>query len=177
MGPANVFWNEGVSSTSAGIDILGIRGADQAHEGRWTGGITTISARARYLTLLPWFLDEWYRRAQARGDLQHDETALTAALRRMEQIVFLATEYEARSGAPGDGRAVLGSELWEDMPAALAAGHEVTLETNRGGASLGTYVQPCIRLRLVADGRPLRVPPRGQEVAEIQGVSSQTIRS
>lgn len=87
--------------------------------------------RARYVTLLRWFLDEWYRRAQARGDEQHDENALTAALRRMEQILFLATELAARAGAPGDGRAGLGSEFWEDMPAALARGNEVTLETNR----------------------------------------------
>lgn len=38
----NVFWNEGVPITSAGIDILGIRGTESAPR-RWTGGITTIA--------------------------------------------------------------------------------------------------------------------------------------
>jgi len=161
-----VFWNEGVAETNAGLDILGVRGADQAHEARLTGGITTISARARYLTLLPWFLDEWYRRALEGGRARHDEAAQLAALRRMEKVVLLSTIAGEDNGESGDIRGVLGSDLWAAEIAALERDEPVELAATKGGASLGTYVQPCIQLKLLLDQAPLAVPVGGQQVAQ-----------
>ncbi len=56
-----ITWGDDLLDTTQGLDILGVRGIDQAVELGLVNGITTISQRARYFSILPWALGEVVR--------------------------------------------------------------------------------------------------------------------
>lgn len=58
------------------------------------------------------------------------------------------------------------SDLWAAEIETLERDEPVELAATKGGATLGTYVQPCIQLKLLLDQTPLAVPFVGQQVAQ-----------
>lgn len=56
----DVGWGTELTERSNGQDILGVRALDQAMEASLVVGITTISQRGRYMTILPWALGEYF---------------------------------------------------------------------------------------------------------------------
>jgi len=165
---ADLFWNYGESSAIEGLDVLGQRRVDQSFERAWVAGITTISFRARYLSMLPWVLKEFFDRSlgegQATGNFDKDE--LEATLKRFELVVFLASRF----GESGNTYGVLGSSDEGEHASRLVENGSVDSAAEKGGASFGTYSMPCRSIGLLAAPRPgsplwISIPPAGRELS------------
>jgi len=164
------FWNAGEHQRIRGLDILGVRQLDQNLERLWVAGITTISIRARYLSLLPWVLAEFYERelGTKQGESVFDADRLTPVLRRLEFVVLLATSEGERWAESGPTTGVLGPDLHAVRLDEFRREGHVDVPADRGGASYGTYVMPCRSFGLLdtefGPGGPIRIPPRGKEL-------------
>ncbi len=165
------FWNSGERDKIPGLDILGLRQLDQNLEGRWVSGITTIAFRARYLTLLPWILAEFYESelSRAQGHVGFDPKRLDAVLARLKFVILASSSCGGTWGESGETFGVLGSDIFADELAAFKAEKQISLPDAKGSDVYGTYVMPCRGFGLLADsptgsGVPLSIGLRGQEV-------------
>lgn len=165
-------WNAGEKSLIRGLDILGVRQLDQAIEREWVAGITTISIRARYLSLLPWILTEFYEAqlSEGSGKAQFDENSFRETLIRMEFVVLVASKLGVEWGESGLTYGVLGSDIHSKNLAQFENKSRILIPSDRGGASYGTYIMPCRAFGLLDTssspgmGELVVVPPRGKAI-------------
>jgi DNA invertase Pin-like site-specific DNA recombinase len=158
-------WGADLLEETAGLDVLGVRGIDQSIELRMVNGITTISQRGRYLSILPWALGEFF---SANSGTAFEWIALTRHLRRVEFVVLAATRLDAATNR-GDPTGTIGADLHAQALASLLGGQNVALPDDKGGSILGAYLSPCRALGLLkdsADGVPYKLTPRGKAIWE-----------
>lgn len=169
-----IFWNKGERETIKGLDVLGVRQLDQRIEQDWVSNVTTISYRARYLSLLPWLFVEYYKSQlnSDNGQAKFDDKHFNQVTARMELIVLAATKAGTGWGESGNSYAIIGSDLfYEDVDTFIKEG-QVNLDLGtRGGASYGTYVMPCRGFGLLSTSTsnpsiPVEIKPRGQKLYE-----------
>jgi hypothetical protein len=166
-----LFWNMGAQDKKKGLDVLGLRGVDQELERRWVAGITTISFRARYLSMLAWLCAEVFERSLAKGgsDALFDKDEFERVLRRFEAVVFFSTNVGRTAGERGATFGVLNSDLLQAEANQLDAGGTIEVPSTKGGGVVGTYFMPARSLGLIdwpgsSSRLPLSIPPRGNAI-------------
>lgn len=168
-----VFWNAAEEELASGQDILGIRSTDQGIEQSWVGSITTVSQRARYFTLLPWVIHEFYER-ELNGSTraEFDRGSLDNVVRALDFIVLLSTTYDAEMNESGPMNGSIGSSKFSGEVRAFRENGAVAIPEHQGAMSLDAYLGPSRTLGLLVsmDDRPtpIQLPPRGLEVAEVR---------
>ena len=179
------FWNLGEREKINGLDILGLRRLDQNIERQVVAGITTISFRARYLSLLPWILAVFYEAEIKRcgGRAEFDRQRFVNTLRRLEFVVLAASEWGRHHGESGTTYGVLGSSLYSDNLKTLMEAGSKEIPSSKGGGSYGTYIMPCRSFGIldtisVGPEGPARITPRGRDIYKMRkahlGTSSLT---
>ena len=145
------FWGDAILEESAGLDILGVRGLDQAIEASLVNGITTISNRARYLTLLPWALGMFFEMDLENGEAEFDRARLHDFLQRLEFLILAATlcDPDAKDTGGALGMALCGKAMDE-----IRAGRSAPFPMGGSEAMLNTYYGPSRAVGFVADGSP-----------------------
>jgi hypothetical protein len=164
------FWGDDILEESAGLDILGVRGLDQAIEASLVNGITTISNRARYLTLLPWALGMFFEMDLEHGEAEFDRGHLGSFLQRLEFLILAATLCDPDADDTGGA---IGMDLYGEAIGEIRAGRSAPFPTGGSEAMLNTYYGPSRAIGFTADGisgsgAPYRLTPRGQNVWEMR---------
>jgi hypothetical protein len=158
----NVAWGSSLSSETKGLDVLGIRALDQNIEASLTNGITTISIRARYISILAWAIGQYFVDESASGRVRHNKEARAVYLNRVRFLVLAATFLDDGTSRMG----AMGSDYFADEMATLVAGNDVRLPDTGNLALLGTYFGPASALGLVesrpeSSGLPFGLTARG----------------
>lgn len=169
------FWNLGEHEKINGLDILGLRRLDQNIERQVVAGITTISFRARYLSLLPWTLAGFYEAEIKRcgGKAEFDQQRFDNTLRRLEFVVLAASKWGKDHGESGTTYGILGSDLYsDDLNTSMEVGSG-NVPSSKGGGSYGTYIMPCRSFGIldtssVGPEGPARITPRGRSICKIR---------
>src|SRR4051794_33284451 len=117
-----LFWGDGLDEETQGLDILGIRGLDQSLEIALANGITTISLRGRYFTILPWLIGEFFEAEKNAGTTNFAMDRLRNFIGRVEYLALACTVMDSSGG---DGSGALGSVNHREAMAKLRSGAAV----------------------------------------------------
>lgn len=173
-----IYWGMNISENTQGLDVLGVRYYDQSIEARLVNGITTIAARGRYFSILPWSIRLYYERLISKNEI-FSKKGLMTFLTRIE-ILIIATSIEDPSGKAGG--ALLGSNVYSAEMKALTSGKSIRLPDSESSRMLNTYYNPCKSIGLLNDGRgedttPIRLTRRGRRVADARQASIGDVRA
>lgn len=168
-----IFWNSGEQEKIRGLDALGIRRIDQDIERQLVAGVTTISIRARYLSLLTWGLAEIFERG-AGSDSFSPEACIEQIETVLPRLQFLILASTVLAEPSGDTTGALGADLYADEITALRSGGEAAIPSEGKSALFGTYVAPAKQFGLVnlsgSGAVPITIPPRGERIAGQIGI-------
>ena len=162
-----IIWGDRLVETTTGQDILGIRGIDQAVELALVNGITTISQRARYFTILTWAIGDYLVDSTSIG---FDWDSFMLHLQKVEFVTLAASRLDSEINHT-DASGALGVNRHRERLANLINGGFVTFPDSTGSEMLRTYRAPCRTIGLLLDGDetvPYRLSPRGKDIWEVR---------
>jgi hypothetical protein len=158
-------WGKPLKAQIQGLDILGVRGLDQSLEEKLVNGITTVSWRARYFSLLPWAIGEFFEREKQAAGTTYNDEAFVKFVSRVELLTLAATAADPLNSDAGRG---LGGDRYETELRMLRGGTPITFPQDAGEGLVNAYKGPCRALGILAaadeSAIPHRLSPRGQEI-------------
>lgn len=166
-----IFWSSPLAIEIKGLDILGVRGRDQAIEEKLVNGITTISLRARYYSILTWAVGSFLKAGlEENGVGKYSDSAFRVFLRRVEFITLACTAIDDSDGNQLNG--VLGRDLFAEQIRTLRAEGSVEFPQNARTAMFLTYYGPCRAAGLLKDAPGSVIPGqltlRGRELMNLR---------
>lgn len=174
----NAFWNAGKKEDTQGLDILGVRQIDQDIEKDWVAGITTISIRARYLSILPWALTVFLDNDKVKngGMAVYNYRAMMTYLSRLEFVIMASTKLGTDWGEDGYDYGTLGNIKYYEQFNSLKRDGKTDAVIENGGAIYGTYKVPCQMFQLLessqdSSGLPFAITNRGKKMYESRQTS------
>src|SRR5262249_4409561 len=146
---------------------------DQSLETALANGITTISPRGRYFTILPWLIGEFFHTEEKAEATVFEANRLRTFVGRVEYLTLACTILD-NSG--GDLGGALGSLTFRHTMDRRRAGAPIPFPKDRRGSILGTYFGPCRAIGLVksAEGggpQPFSLTPRGKELWAVRNAA------
>jgi hypothetical protein len=167
------FWNKGEKDIIQGLDVLGLRSIDQHIETQLLASITTISIRARYLSLIPWIVGEFFDSHKGETNLDSDtfRHLLMQVFDRLEVVLILATNYEKDRDSNVLATGIIGAQVHEEITNEFNLNGEIDAVILKDSAkrkdyinpSYGTYYNPCRGFGLLEQSptAPVALPPNG----------------
>lgn len=122
------FWNNDILEDTSGLDIICVSALDQGIEANLVNGVTTVSARGRYFSILPWAIGPYYKMAAG----QCTATGLYGFLTRMEFLINAACDADKKRA----GGAILGSNVYIEAMRKIRSGERVPLPQNATGSRI-----------------------------------------
>lgn len=138
---------------------------DQGIESNLVNGVTTVSARGRYFSILPWAIGQYYK--VAGGVFKAND--LYTFLTRVEFLIIAASAVDRTHKVGG---AILGSDVYADEIKAIRAGGSAPLPlSSKNSRILNIYFNTCKSIGLLddgssADGILYRLTERGKAIFE-----------
>lgn len=172
----NSFWNKGEKDIIQGLDVLGLRSIDQHIETQLLASITTISIRARYLSLIPWIVGEFFDSYKDEASLDSDmfRQLLMQIFDRLELVLILATNHEKELDSTVLATGIIGAEVHKEITDELNAQGEIDIiflkekstGSNYTNPTYGTYYNPCRGFGLLESSptAPVALPPNGMAI-------------
>lgn len=174
------FWNKGEKDIIKGLDVLGLRSVDQHIETQLVSSITTISIRARYLSLIPWMVGEFFNLYRGKSGLDRDDMyhKLMQVFDRLELVIILSTQVEKQKDMNISDTGIIGQEVHEKWVNEFhlygkidtAILKEKALKTGYINPTFGTYYNPSRGFGLLShsSSAPVALPPHGQSIYNIR---------
>jgi predicted transcriptional regulator len=169
----NIHWNSGGSQKIKGLDILGVRNLDQNIERNWVAGITTISNRARYISLLTWVIGFYHQSivTDDKGEFTVENywPGLTKYLARLEFITLLCTRSGISWGESGQTTGMIGPDVHADNLHLFDEVTSVVIPEEKEHNLYGTYIGASrafglLETKNVNNQTIVVLTPRGQDL-------------
>jgi hypothetical protein len=172
------FWNKGEEEIIKGLDILGLRSIDQHIETQLLASITTISIRARYLSLIPWIVGEFFDFYKDEENLDSEKFRhmLMQVFDRLELVIILSTAHQKDKDPKVISTGIIGTEVHEDITKEFNEKNEIDIIILKDKArkihyinpTYGTYYNPCRGFGLLdySPDLPVALPPNGRALYE-----------